>query len=61
MVNASYDLWPRQHEHIVIALQVARMAPEAITTEIGLRQPVPLDHRPHRAVEDEDPLCEQGA
>ena len=34
-------------------------AREALAAEVGFRQLVPLDHRPHRAVEDEDALREQ--
>ena len=44
-----------EHQQIVVALEIARMRLEALAAEIGLAQPVPLDHRPHRAVEDEDP------
>ena len=35
------------------------MVREPLAAEVGLGQLVPLDHRPHRAVEDEDALREQ--
>jgi hypothetical protein len=48
-----------QAEELVVALQVAGVVLEELTPEIGLGQPVALDHRAHRPVEDEDPLGEQ--
>ena len=53
------DVGPRQHEHVAVALEVARMVREAVAAEVGLRQLVALDHRPHRAVEDQDAFGEQ--
>ena len=35
------------------------MIPEPFAAKVGLRQRVPLNHRPHRAVEDQDPLREK--
>ena len=50
----------REHEQVVVALQVARVVGEALAAEVGLGEPVPLDHRAHRAVEHEDALAQQG-
>ena len=47
------DVGPRQHEQVVVALQIARMVREALAAEIGLSELVALDHRPHRAVENQ--------
>ena len=58
VVDAADDVGPRQHEEVVVALEVARMGGEPLAAEIGLRQAVPLHHRPHRPVEDEDPAAE---
>ncbi len=55
------DVGPRQHQQVVVALQVARVILEALAAEVGLGQLVPLDHRAHRAVEDEDALREQSS
>ena len=34
------------------------MVREARPAEVRLAEPAPLDHRPHRAVENEDPLAQ---
>ena len=49
---------PREHEELVVALQVARVVAEALAAEVGLAELARLDHRAHRAVEDEDALGE---
>ena len=41
-------------EQIVVAAQVARVIREPLAAEVRLGQLVALDHRAHRAVEDED-------
>src|SRR5262245_66244320 len=48
-----------EHEQIVVALEVLRMAGEARAAEALLVQALPLDHRPHGAVENQDALGEQ--
>ena len=35
------------------------MIAEPLATEVGFRQAMPLDHRPHRAVEEQDPFREE--
>jgi hypothetical protein len=46
-------------EQIAVAAQVARVVAEAIAPELGLPEPVRLEHRAHRPVEDEDSLAQQ--
>ena len=50
---------PRQHQHVVVALEILRVRLEALAAEIGFGQLVALDHGAHRAVEDEDAFGEQ--
>ena len=45
-----------EREQVVVAAQVTRMIGEARPPEVGLRELVLLDQRPHGPVEDEDPL-----
>ena len=54
------DLRLRQHQQVVVALQVVRVVGEALAAIVGLVEPVALDHRAHGAVEDQDALLEQG-
>ena len=58
-VDAGDDVGPRQHEQVVVAPEIARMVREPLAAEVRLGQLVALDHRPHRAVEDEDPRRQQ--
>ena len=48
-----------QHEDVVVALEVAAVITETLAAEVGLLEPVALDHGAHRAVEDEDALGEE--
>ena len=48
------DVGPRQHQHVVVALEVVAVRGEALAAEVALLEPVPLNHRAHRAVEDGD-------
>ena len=43
-----------EDEKVVVAAQVARPVGEARAAKLGLAEAQRLDHRPHRAVEDED-------
>ena len=43
-----------QNQQIVVAPHVARVRRETVAAEVGLRQPQLLDHRAHRAVENQD-------
>ena len=61
LVDLGDDVGPRQHEDVVVAPQIVRMVREPLAAEIGFGQLMPLDHRPHRAVEDEDALRRAGA
>ncbi len=58
-VNAGDGVGTRQHEKIVVALEIPRVVLEALAAEVRFREVAALDHRPHRAIEDEDPLLEQ--
>ncbi len=46
----------RQDQQVVVALLVVAVVLEPLAAEVRLAQPEPLDHRAHRAVEDEDLL-----
>ena len=50
-----------QDQEIAVALEILRVILEALAAEVRLGQLVALDHRAHRAVEDEDPPGQQGA
>ena len=53
-VDLADHVGPRQDQQVVVALQILRVILEALAAEVRLRQLVALDHRAHRAVEDED-------
>src|SRR4029079_5808389 len=38
--------------------EAARVVTEAIAAEVGLAEPIGLEHRAHRSIEDHDPLAE---
>ena len=59
-MDRAHDIGLRQREEIVVALDVMVMAGKARPAIAGLVQPVALDHRAHRAVQDQDALVEQG-
>ena len=48
-----------QAQQVAVAAQVARVVAEPLAAEVGLAEPVRLEHRAHRAVEDEDPLAQE--
>ncbi len=60
-VNRADELRLGEHEQVVRALEVDRRVGEARAAEVGFTEPVALDHRPHRAVEDQDPAVEERA
>jgi hypothetical protein len=45
-----------QHQQVVVALEIPHPVGEARTPVIAFLQPVGLDHRAHRAVQDQDAL-----
>ncbi len=47
-----------QAEEVGVAAQVAWMIAEALTAEVGLAEPVDLEERAHRSVEDDDPVTQ---
>ena len=59
LVNLADDLLLSEAEEVVVADQIARPVGEPITPEVGLAEVMPLDHRAHRAVHDEQPVAEQ--
>ena len=61
VMDGADDVGPREDEDVAVALQVARMIGEALAAEVRFGQLVALDHRPHRAVEDEDAALEQAS
>ena len=48
-----------QAQQVAVAAQVARMVAEPLAAEVRLGEPVGLEHRAHRPVEDEDPLAQE--
>ena len=53
-VDLADHVGPRQDQQVVVALEILRVILEALAAEVRFRQLVALDHRAHRAVEDED-------
>ena len=51
----------REHQQVVVALQVLGPVAEAIAAVIGLAELVGLDDRAHGAVEHQDALAQQAA
>ncbi len=60
-VDRADDIRTREDEDVAVAAQILRVILEALAAEVGFRQLVALDHRPHRAVEEEDALVERAA
>ena len=58
-MNVCDDLWLRQDQEVVVAAQIAAPVSEARTAELRLGQTVPLDHRAHRTVEEDQALWQQ--
>jgi len=48
----------RQAQDVAVAPEVAWVIAEPITAEVGFGELVGLEHRPHRPVEDEDPVAQ---
>jgi hypothetical protein len=61
---ARYCSWIGDHvgsgylQQVVVALQALGMVLEALAAVVGLGQSMALDHRAHRAVEDDDPFLQ---
>ena len=49
-----------ERQQVVVALEVARPVGEPLAAVARLVGPVALDHRAHRAVEDQDAPAERG-
>ena len=59
LVGLLDDCGTREAEDVVGAPEITRMGRELHAAVSRLVEPVALDHRPHRAVEDEDAAIEQ--
>src|SRR5262249_18502533 len=57
-VHALDDRGLRQREQVVVALEVRRVARELPAPVVLFLELVREDHRPHRAVDHDDPLAE---
>ena len=55
-MNPANDVWPREREQIVVALQIPRMIGKPFASKIVLLQLMPLHHRTHRAIQKQDAL-----
>ena len=61
IVDVTHKIGSRQHQQIVVAAQVDRMIGETLSAKLSLGQPEALDHRPHRAVEQQNAPRQQFA
>ncbi len=59
-MDRAHHVGLRQREEVVVALDVMVMPGKAGAAVAGLIEPVALDHRAHRAIQDQDALVEQG-
>jgi hypothetical protein len=59
VVDAGHHVGTGEDQHLVVAGEVAGVIPESLAAEVGLGEALGLDHRTHRAVDDEDALGEQ--
>ncbi len=50
---------PRQAQQVVVPLERLRVVPERVVAVIRLRQLAGLDHRAHRAIENQDALAQR--
>ena len=58
-MDCTDDVRAREDEDVAVAAQVLGVVLEALAAEIRFCQLVALDHRAHRAVEDEHALLER--
>ena len=59
-VDVGNDFGFGQAEHVAVALEVLVMVLEPLPAKIRLAQLEPLQRRPHRAVDDDNALLQQG-
>ncbi len=59
VVDFADHVGTREHQHVAVALEIARVIPEPLAAEVGLGELVALNHRAHRAVEDQHALPEK--
>ena len=58
-VDVRDDLRPGEREEVVVPLEVPRPVGEPLAAVVPLVEPVGLDHRPHGAVQHQDPLLQE--
>jgi len=58
-MNAGDDLRAGEHQQVVVALEVLRVVEEALAAVVRLAQLLLLDHRAHRAIQDQDAFGEK--
>ena len=54
-----YHVRLREVQKVVVAGEIPGMVGKPLGAEVGLPETVPLDHRPHGSVQQENPLVEQ--
>ena len=57
-MDVAYKIRAGQAEEIIVAIELAGVAAEALSPEVILRERMRLDHRSHGAIEHEDALSE---
>ena len=58
-MDRQHDVRAGSATEVVVAAQVVRVILEPLAAVVGLLEPVALDERAHRAVQDDDPLAQQ--
>ena len=58
LVNLADHVGPGELQQLVVAFQGFRVVAETLAAIVVLAEPVALDHRAHRAVEDDDALAQ---
>ena len=60
-MDLANHLGARQHQQVVVALEISRGISKALAAIIALAELVRLDHGAHGAVQNQDALTEQAA
>ncbi len=58
-MDVGHHVRPGEHQHIVVAAQIVPVRGETLAAKIRLGEAAALDHGAHRAVNDQDALCER--
>jgi hypothetical protein len=59
-VDVAHDLGPGDGEEVDVALELSGVILESPSPVVLLGEPVALDHGPHRAIQEQDALFQQG-